>query len=904
MRCRWLIAFSVLAPICGVGLWQWNELTGDSADRYWSAPLSRAAEQMVLQSKRTPSRNPLAYLPDDACAVVVNTGTLAQKRAWEKTAAYSALVKSGLAGWFDQTLAQLERSTGYARSTRKLLWHVGEHGFAAAIQLAPAPKPTGEDPVQFEMTLVLPQAGQHAEIVARLLTREMKPDVERIEGRLVISVALADLLGDAALAPKRSRQQGERAEAERLTTTRLALWTDGPDLIVSVGRDIVRRTLMRRDSQLPNLVDHPRVAGLKATGANSAPYAWAQFDTAPLWKLVDETVVPLVRAEGKPSSEEIDKFLEVLADTGLRDLHGGEVSYRFAGKECAVSSELRVARPLRGFLQLLDAPTMTWDTLPPLPEYMTSVSAVSLPLPQLFERGLAQIQAIMQRFPQEPADADPIGAALQQLNEQAGLDVQQDLLACLGPAIVMFTDSETAMPLLPNVAVCVQVVDAPMLRGSLKRLIDRLRELDEDNSVTFLNSMVGEIELTSVGSAGVPVWPTIAVADDWAIIGLNSQIVETTLERMAGKRSRWVPEADLAKHIERLPKEFTSLSVVDQRQQLQGLWPMQTMMAAAFATAGGMDGGAGFAVAPLPPVDSVTRQLGYSVTASYPTATGWQVTGTESLPGSVPLVSGPNSAVFVAGVGTALLLPAVQQARAAARRTQSKNNLRVLGLALHNFHDRNQAFPGGTIGNQPEVEQRLSWLVPLLPFLPDADASAAFDLEAGWSAEPNQAASLQVLSVLRNPSVPEEDDNDIPVTDYVGIAGVGVDGPKLPVGHPKAGVFGNRAGTRLQEITDGTSNTLMIGEVDHERGSWTRGGRSTIRSLTQAPYIRSAGEPPTADGFGGQSVGGCHFLMADGSVRFISSGVDPQVLERAATICGGEDLDLDADPVPNAQPDE
>jgi hypothetical protein len=133
-----------------------------------------------------------------------------------------------------------------------------------------------------------------------------------------------------------------------------------------------------------------------------------------------------------------------------------------------------------------------------------------------------------------------------------------------------------------------------------------------------------------------------------------------------------------------------------------------------------------------------------------------------------------------------------------------------------------------------------------------------------------------------NPSLGDQKANGLPVTQYVGMAGVGADGPTLPVTSPKAGVFAYDRVTRIRDITDGTSSTIMTGECSKDLGSWGAGGRPTIRALTKQPYI----EGP--DGLGGQHPNGCLFGMADGSVQFVNQNIDPKVLEALMTIAGGE----------------
>ncbi len=246
---------------------------------------------------------------------------------------------------------------------------------------------------------------------------------------------------------------------------------------------------------------------------------------------------------------------------------------------------------------------------------------------------------------------------------------------------------------------------------------------------------------------------------------------------------------------------------------------------------------------------------------------------------------GLSSGLFVVTpVAVALLLPAVQAAREAARRTQSRNNLKQLGLAMHNYHDVHREFPQGTHPNADlKPDKRLSWQTELLPFVELKPLYDQIDFKKAWDDPANSKAVETRLVLLINPSLGEQKANGLPVTEYVGIGGVGADGPMLPVTSPRAGVFAYDRVTRIADITDGASNTIMISECNKDLGSWAAGGRPTIRALTKKPYIDGP------DGLGGHPEG-CQMCFADGSVRFVSNQVDPKVLEAMATINGGENV--------------
>ena len=283
--------------------------------------------------------------------------------------------------------------------------------------------------------------------------------------------------------------------------------------------------------------------------------------------------------------------------------------------------------------------------------------------------------------------------------------------------------------------------------------------------------------------------------------------------------------------------------------------------------------------------------------------------------------------IAIIAILIALLLPAVQQAREAARRTQCKNNLKQLGLALHNYHDVHRVFPSGWIAvdqttRRPSAHEGTSgaaWGTMILPFMDQGPLFAQFDSRLPIHDPANVAFSSSVLSMWQCPSDPKPDTwaiseegnpgnvlATLPTANYIGVFGPEhLDGcenapgnaPVLASGQCVSdGIFYHNSKVRFRDITDGTSNTLMVGErrTDESLGwfsTWpgmvAEGEEAFQRVLGSADHV-----PNTSllhfDDFSSNHTGGAQFVRADGSARFISENMDEGVYRSLSTIQGGE----------------
>jgi Tfp pilus assembly protein PilE len=287
--------------------------------------------------------------------------------------------------------------------------------------------------------------------------------------------------------------------------------------------------------------------------------------------------------------------------------------------------------------------------------------------------------------------------------------------------------------------------------------------------------------------------------------------------------------------------------------------------------------------------------------------------------------------IAIIAILIALLLPAVQQAREAARRSTCKNNLKQIGLALHNYHDTFKMFPPGkvTIGNCCGTQSRANWAISILPEVDQGPLFERYDSNVFNEDPENQFVREQAVPVYNCPSdihagsmvAPESGPGsglNYRMSSYRGVGGRS-DGSGWWDNSQASSLNSSWKGalhaigtlslspTRMRDITDGPSNTLMVGEyhtqTNNRRGtfwaySYTSYNSSDIhpdQPRTLLPdYDRcvAIGGPGGADsckrGFGSLHTGGIQFLLCDGSVRFISVNISSNIIGGLATIGGNE----------------
>jgi prepilin-type N-terminal cleavage/methylation domain-containing protein/prepilin-type processing-associated H-X9-DG protein len=253
--------------------------------------------------------------------------------------------------------------------------------------------------------------------------------------------------------------------------------------------------------------------------------------------------------------------------------------------------------------------------------------------------------------------------------------------------------------------------------------------------------------------------------------------------------------------------------------------------------------------------------------------------------------------IAIIGVLVGLLLPAVQAAREAARRMSCSNNLAQLGLATHNYEFSMEHLPSGVINpdgpiRSEPIGQHVSYLVQLLRYVEQQGIADNFDIEKGAYADVNAPARKMAINTFLCPSWAwtMNDEQTAALTNYAG----GHHHEESAIAADNTGLLFLNSKVRYGEIYDGSSNTILIGEMlpDADSLGWVSGTRAALRNtgmrINESNFQRDRialrelpedVDPLWVSGFASVHAGGAQFCFADGSVRFLSESIDPAIYQ-------------------------
>jgi prepilin-type processing-associated H-X9-DG protein len=768
-------------------------------------------------------------IPADGLAVYAEfDGLDAHAEAWKKTAAYRMLTETTAGAMLEELIGQLadRAPAGAGRPVSgaevvAIAKHVLHHGASLGVL---GPFGGGPDDRAYGV-LVLRGAGAGADralfdrVIRGRIPREVPSRTVTLEGREVTLV---------------------RPETP---PSSWAFWTEGQDVIVTFGRA----------EEAPRAV----FAALKGDGANASTHPIRQ-------ELARDDEGYEVIARGFVDVTELPPLPPPLVQLGLDGIKRADYRWGFRGEAIQTITRLVAPAPRRGLLTLLDQPTFGADSLPPLPSGVNSFTVLSLDWGKVLD-AIATV----------PDGEQVIAQVSDEFRRRTGLRLREDLLEALGPRWAFYAaPQEMQAPINPFMAMGLWVLRPPKLTAvaEVRKPEEFRRDIDE--LMAALNDLLrqavpgdrpaprfeklgdGRGYVLNMPPEVLPlpagVRPTLRIGEEYAALAISPEAAKSALEARPSDREREM--------FSRLGDDLVALSVSDPRTMTPEVIANLPFFLQLLGRSNDRDGTAqalgSIKVDPelIPAPDAMRKYLFPSVTIAKVNDQGLTVTARQSVPSLNPISSGP--------VAIALLLPAVQSAREAARRAQCVNNLKQMALAFHNYHSANNSFPAHAIYSK-DGKPLLSWRVAILPYIEQEPLYREFHLDEPWDSPHNKALIERMPPTYACPTAPVQRG----MTPY-----------QVAVG--KGAMFEGKQGIGIAEVTDGTSNTILVAE-SKTPVTWTK---------PDDLELDPDGPPPR---IGSYHPGGANTAFADGSVRFIKDTINQGVLRALFTRNGGEVISAD-----------
>ena len=814
--------------------------------RLWHAPaaalllfaLNPAAHAQQARPKAAGSPSLSRYVPQKDLMVYIEfDGLDAHAATWKQSAAYKILNNTKFGALIEDVLRQGIKAIrkGDEKAEEKVpaaevittIKQIAKSGFVFAVN--------GKD------------AKKSADLRMMIVVRGgAQSQMRKLLGRL------ADGLPKA-----KGERQTERKAGRTITIVPGeqpdAIWDEqGDTILCDVSHvDAIIATL---DGKEASMVKHPTLAALRQVKNNFEPMMIGFSEIAAFPPLPPDAV-----------KLGLDGLKRVELQLGIQD--------------DALMSIVRFVAPSprKGILALADQPTFDIGTLPPVPAAATGFTVVSVDPLKFYQRFLAVREVV------SPGVTERTEAGEQQINQMIGVDLRKDLLAHLGPKIAIYDGKAagSAPALMPipfmNLTIAAQT-DNPQAVGKALDAVVKIagpalqnrggpgrppagpapefRKLDGPHK--------GYILVIPPGAAPGPlsmIQPTVLVSKDMFIIAAKRDAAEGAA-KLDDKGANWTPQGAFAAMAKRLPKKMIYLSVTDPRETLPplvaSLPTLMQLLNGAMVQQAQANPNAPKRI-PIEIDPNLVPQAAELAALLYPGSYA-AVVDDEGVSliarDSFPSISATSSAPVL----IALLLPAVQAAREAARRAQCVNNLKQIGLALHNYHAANNTFPKAA-STDKKGKKLLSWRVAILPYIEQNALYEKFKLDEPWDSPHNKELIQSMPQTFACPSRPITEPGMTPYRSFVG----------------NGALFDYGREIGMVDVTDGTSNTIAVVEAK-EAVPWTKPDELEFDPKNPTPLF----------GAGSNHSGGFDALFADGSVRFIKVTINPETLKALITRAMGE----------------
>jgi hypothetical protein len=456
----------------------------------------------------------------------------------------------------------LKKMQADAKAAATLFPLLGKHGFILAGQLRQL------DPPQGDLFLILPGMGDKPDPLFGALRLGIGLGQGKIEERTIAGRAVATL---------------------ELPPLHLAWWVEGKHAVLALSTDkpevVVKN--MTASNRLP-LTGSPlfkRIAGFKKFETNSRAFV----DVASFVKM------------GSQRGKQVAQLLDDLGLMGLRSL----VLYSgFDGRAERGLMEWDMPGPRKGLLALANGKPFMLGDVPPLPPDVVSWTTTNFDAAAFHDTAYRAAEQIVGLV--SPDDVAKVKEIAKQINTTIGVDLRKDLLASLGAQFAYYT-SPADGPFTLGQTLLFKVKDAEKLHATLEQIVKnlgtaagkqvRIKKRD------YHGVAVHEVYVKQEGFIFVP---TYAIHKDWLVIGWYPQAVQAFVQRGKGQLAVWKPSPSVKESLDKLPKEFVSISYTDPRPSLKQLMSIAPLIAGAVSS---FNQTLNFEVGSLPATQAVTKHL-------------------------------------------------------------------------------------------------------------------------------------------------------------------------------------------------------------------------------------------------------------------------------------------------------
>lgn len=517
-----------------------------------------------------------------------------------------------------------------------------------------------------------------------------------------------------------------------------------------------------------------------------------------------------------------------------------------------------------GVFEIIDSSAINMQQISQMPADSLFATAIAVDS----KKTLSIVRKILQEL--DPRIHAELNNTMEAIRNEFDIDVEKEIIDLIGPTIAIFNGASDGWGM--GAIMSVEIRDAAKSKRTQKKLLSLISRYTRSKYAEFrmTTQTFNNIEIATIQVVEMPfpVEPSWCILDDRILFSLSPQSLRPFIQRHSN--DQYLPIQEMLKSSHLSSGKLLGFGFSDDQKQFEIAYSYLPMMKSIIPGAM-MDMNNGeqnfelidrISRITIPSARCIHRHLEPSVTLLRRTETGIEFDSHQVIPT-------PNAAA-TSGIAAALLLPAVQAARQAARRTQSANNIKQLGLAMLNFHDTRRNFPAA-YSTDKDGKPLLSWRVFILPYIEQNQLYDKFHLDEPWDSEHNIKLVKMMPSVFRSPNSLSPQGTTV----YRGIGGTN-------------GTFtvpknGQHTGAKLTSFIDGTSNTIMIAEASDDVAiEWTK------------PEVIDAENFKHWQMFG-NSPGGTNFGIVDGSVRFISNTIDPKILKIMFTRNDGEVVPYDLD---------